>query len=570
MISVLRIRNFALIDSLEIRLNPGLNVFSGETGAGKSIIIDAVETVLGGRTSSEYVRTGSDGAFVEAEFDISDCEPVRKYLQGRGIDAGNLLTISREVSPSGRSSARLNGRPATATQLKELGGWLLDIHGQHEHQSLLRPETHIDVLDAFGGDGVGSLSREVSRLYTEMLGLEREIGDLLKGERDRARRLDILKYQLGEIDAVNPKPGEDTALAEEAEILRNVEKLKHGAMAAYSLLYEGRESAAVDILGSAADEVSSGASVDPVLTPLAESIREAEAIVKDAARELRAYAERLEGDQGRLSEIEARIDRIQSLKSKYGESIEEVLAFRNECAAEIERLENSEGLAQALENRLSGVRDSLGRAALALSQARKDAAVRFEPLVNTELEALGIGGRAFSIGFSVEEDPSGVEVGGRALAIGPRGADQVEFLIAPNAGEPPRPLSRIASGGELSRTMLALKSVIADVDRLPTVIFDEIDAGIGGSTARAVGERLAAIGKRRQVLCVTHLAHIACRAGTHFVIWKETDGKSTLTRAKPVTGPEREREIARMLGGSSDIALRHARELLEGARLSTD
>ncbi len=564
MILELRIRDFALVDSIRMRLEPGLNVLTGETGAGKSIIIDAVEALLGGRASADYVRTGSEGAYVEALFDVSGNHAALDYLAARGIETSGKVRVSREISPAGRSIARIDGRPATAGALKELGGFLVDIHGQHEHQSLLRTETHIDVLDSFGGQDVARMRQEVASLYSELQSIENEISSLLKGEKDRARRLDILRYQQREIEMIAPKPGEDRALAEEASVLRNAERLKAAALQAYSLLYEGRDVSAVDLIGAAASEVSAGASVDPALLPAVEAIAGAAEALKEAARDLRAYAERLDSDHEQLAEVEARMDKIQQLKSKYGGTIEEILRFREECAAEIERLEHGESLAASLEKRRDEVRASLGEACARLSKARRSLVSSFESLVSAELEALDVGRRAFSVDLSTEEDSSGVVVDGRSLAVGPRGVDRAEFLIAPNPGEPPRPLARIASGGEMSRVMLALKSVMGDVEQVPCVIFDEIDAGIGGATARAVGERLASIGKRRQVLCVTHLAHIAAVAGTHFLVWKETDGRTTHTRARQITGAEREIEIARMLGGSSQIALKHARELLGG------
>ncbi|MGE5485196.1 MAG: DNA repair protein RecN [Ignavibacteriales bacterium] len=562
MILELRIRDFALVDSIRMRLEPGLNVLTGETGAGKSIIIDAVEVLLGGRASSDYVRTGSEGACVEALFDISGNIPAMTCLARLGIRATGRILVSREISSTGRSVARIDGKPATAGALKELGVHLVDIHGQHEHQSLLRTETHLDVLDAFGGPVVAKMKATAGSLYSELQSVESDITNLLKGEKDRARRLDILRYQKKEIEGVAPRPGEDRALAEEALVLRNAERLKQAALAAYALLYDGRDTSAVDLIGAAASEVSAGLSMDPGLSPAVEAIVGAAESLKEAARDLRAYAERLESDQKRLAEVEARIDRIQQLKSKYGDSIEEVLEFGRECAAEIERLENSESLAASLERRREELRASLGEACAALSAARREMAPRFEALVSSELEALGVGSRAFSVDLSTEEDSAGVPVDGRHLSAGPKGVDRAEFLIAPNTGEPPKPLTRIASGGEMSRVMLAIKSVMGDAEQAPCVIFDEIDSGIGGATARAVGKRLASMGEKRQVLCVTHLAHIAARAGTHFLVWKETDGKTTHTRVEQVTGAGRETEIARMLGGSSEIALKHARELL--------
>ncbi|MCR4399219.1 MAG: DNA repair protein RecN [Firmicutes bacterium] len=565
MLSRLRIRDFALVDSLEIEFGSGLNVLTGETGAGKSIIIDAVEMLLGGRASADCVRSGRESASVEGVFSVRDNASAREYVASLGIEPADELVLSREISASGRSVARVNGKAATAGVLRELGGRLVDIHGQHEHQSLLRPETHVEVLDAFGGAAVGALRTRVAGLYRDLRAADAEFRGILKGERDRARRLDILRYQHREIGSVSPRPGEDLELAEEAEVLRNAERLKQRALAAYALLYEGGETSATDILGSASAEVAGAAAFDPVLSPLAEAINEASEVIKEAARDLRSYAERLETNVGRLAAVEARMDAIQQLKSKYGDTIEEILRFQDECAAEIERLENSEGLAESLEKRRAALSASLGEACAELSRERRRIAPTLQSRVNAELEALGMGACAFVVGISTEEDDEGVLVEGRRLAFGPNGVDRVEFLIAPNPGEPPKPLGRIASGGEMSRVMLALKSVIADVDMLPCLIFDEIDAGIGGSTAKAVGERLAMIGRRRQVLCVTHLANIACRAGTHILIWKETDGRSTRTLARAIAGPERTREIARMLGGSSETALRHATELLGGA-----
>jgi len=562
MIVELRIRDFALVDSMRMTLDPGLNVLTGETGAGKSIIIDAVEVLLGGRASAEYVRTGSEGACVEALFDVSGNASALSFLLDFGVQPAATLLISREISSTGRSIARIGGRPATAGALKELGFRLVDIHGQHEHQSLLRTETHLDILDAFGGPSVADMRSNVAAMYSQLRSVENDISSLLKGEKDRARRLDVLRYQKEEIEKVAPVPGEDEALAEEAAILSNAERLKQAALAAYSLLYDGRETSAVDLIGFAASEVAAGASMDPGLSPAVDAIAGAAEALKEAARDLRTYAERLEANGERLAEVESRIDRIQRIKAKYGDTIEEVLAFGEECAAEIERLENGESHAASLERRREELVESLGEACGRLSVARCSVAPRFESLVSEEMEALGVGKRAFSVDLSTEEDSAGAPVEGRLLSVGPRGVDRAEFLIAPNPGEPPKPLNRIASGGEMSRVMLAIKSVMGDVEQAPCVIFDEIDSGIGGATAKAVGIRLASIGQKRQVLCVTHLAHIAARAGSHFLVRKESDGKTTQTRVEKVTGAAREVEIARMLGGSSEIALDHARELL--------
>ncbi|NPV70881.1 MAG: DNA repair protein RecN [Firmicutes bacterium] len=564
MLSELRIENFALIESLRVELNPGLNVLTGETGAGKSIIIDAVEMLLGGRASSEYVRSGCDRAVVEAVFVISSNQRARALLRDWGVEEDDAVVLSREISSTGRSVARVAGRSATAGMLREIAGCLVDIHGQHEHQSLLRPETHIDVLDAFAGGTVAALKSKVAETYAEYQAVIREIRELGGGEKDRARRLDIVRFQVREIESVNPRPGEDATLADEATVLRNAQLLKNAARSAYSRLYEGRGQSAIDILGEAWSEVASAARVDPRLNQLAESISQVSEVVKDVARDIRIYAERVESNAARLGEVEARIDRIQQLKAKYGDTIDEILAYRDQCNAEIDRLENAAGLAERLGARRDEIEQSLGGICGHLSEERKSTAPRFEARMIEELDAMGVGRAAFSVELSTEEDAGGVPVDGRRLTVSARGVDRAEFLISPNPGEPPKPLARIASGGEMSRIMLALKSITADADQVPCVIFDEIDSGIGGETARAVASRLAGLGKTRQVLCVTHLAHIASRATSHFLIWKETDGARTITRVKSVSGSEREREIARMLGGSSEIALNHARELLEG------
>lgn len=568
MLNEVRIENLAIIDKLGVAFTPGLNVLTGETGAGKSILIDAVELVLGGRASVDLVRSGSERAVVEALFDISGLVQVREGLAELGLDDGdNQLVLSREVTRAGRSASRVNGRPVTAAMLRRITQHLVDIHGQHEHQSLLQPERHVDMLDSFAGEPALALRRKVAELHRELRRIDDELQQLMGDEKERARQLDLLQFQLGEIDAAKLVAGEDATLHDERKRLAGAEKLFAACEKAYAALRGGDEAGqgAVDAVGAALAELEEMARIDDSVATSVETLRSLSYQIEDIARELARYRDMIEFNPERLDEVTRRLDQIAGLRRKYGDNIEEILRYRDEVAAGIERLVGSEQAVARLGEERDRVGAALGAAAAALSAVRQEAAVGLENGVAAELADLGMPRTVLKVQFRHEESDQGVPCGGRRLRVGPRGADMVEFLLSANPGEPLLPLAKIASGGETSRIMLALKTILTGADDVPTVIFDEIDAGIGGRAAQAVAEKLASVAASRQVLCVTHLPQIAAMADAHLGISKRVDGDRTHTVVATLSDAERVDEIGRMLGGAevTTKTREHAGEMLQ-------
>jgi DNA repair protein RecN (Recombination protein N) len=560
MLQELAIRNFALLEDVRITFGPGLNVLTGETGAGKSIIIDAIGAVLGGRTTVESIRTGTDRALVEAIFELDPdapvAGPIRAALAELGLDDGEpacQLILARELSRSGRSVARINGRAVPATTLAQVGAYLVDIHGQHEHLSLLRPEAQRDLLDRYGG-------------LTPLRAARAELRAMQQDEREIARQIDLLSFQVEEIRAAALTPGEEQTLSAERSRLANAVRLAELATAIHERLAggEGDAPAALDLLGLAARDLAQLARIDHDMAGYEPMLSEATAQVDELARAFRAYAGSIEFSPERLAEVEERLDLIKSLQRKYGDTIEEVLAFGERAAAQLDALVNREARTAELERRVTDLEREIGDAAAALSAARALAAERLAAAVAAELHALGLGGHFF-VSLHSEPDPDGVPVGGERVRFDESGIDLVEFRFMPNPGEPAKPVARTASGGELSRILLALKAVLSEADRTPTLIFDEVDVGIGGRSGRIVGERLAHLAGRHQVLCVTHLPQIAAYGDRHYYIAKEVRAGRTVTTVTPLDGEARERELAQMLGGVTVPTLEQARELCRRA-----
>ncbi|MCC6443018.1 MAG: DNA repair protein RecN [Armatimonadetes bacterium] len=554
MLESLHIRNIALIDQLTLRFGESLNILTGETGAGKSVVIDAINLILGGRAAADLIRSGEESALVEALFRMDSQPKVAAALEEAGLapESDGTLLIAREVARSGRSQCRLNGRLATLSVLKAVGESLVDVHGQHEHQSLLAVDRHVEIFDNWCGGEVAALKGRVADLYRSVRALERQLARLESDERERARRLDLYAFQIQEIDQAKLSPGEEADLAADRIRLANAEKLYAASGSACEALSGGEnvEVSALDALNAALMHVADLSGIDPALKPVLETMQAALYQAEDVARELRQYREGVEFNPERLEEVESRLDLLRTLKRKYGDTIEQVLAYRQEIEGEFRQLSNAEEIALDLKGRIEAGRRALDRLAADLSRLRAGKAPAFEALVVRELHDLAMKETRFQVSFASKEADA-------------TGADRVEFLIAPNPGEPLKPLARIVSGGEMSRVMLALKSIVARSDQVPTLIFDEIDVGIGGLTAQAIAEKLAALGGRAQILCVTHLPQIASRANTHFSIEKAVQGRRTLIRVLPLGPEERVREIARMLGGLTGTALDHAREMLE-------
>ena len=560
MLAQLTVRNIVLIERLVLELAPGFNVVTGETGAGKSMVVDALSLVLGGRARPDLVRAGAAEAEVEALFELSPGSRAAAKLEAAGIPSERELVVRRVVQAEGRSRAYVNGRLCTASQLAELAADLCDIASQHESVSLTDPATHVEYLDAFGrleGDRV-RVAEQVDAL-AEVL---RELEAASAQERGRAERDDFLRWQMREIDELEPRDGEETELEHERGRLRHAEKLQAATRHAADRLYEG-EGAICDELGRLAADLDQAAGIDGSLAPLARTVESARGELSDAARALARYAESVEASPERLAEVEERAFRLQKLLRKHGPATADLLAYRAGLARELASLASASERVAELEGEKSRRATEAGAAARALSRKRRDAAEKLADAIGRELSQLGMG-RARVV---VDVQPT-ASAGDALLVDGARltraGIDRVEFLIAPNRGEEPKPLRRIASGGELSRALLALKRVLADQGPAGTYVFDEVDAGVGGAVAEVIGRSIADIARHRQVVCITHLPQIAALADAHFVVDKTEARGRTHTSVKRLEQSERVEEIARMIGGIKvgDATRRAAAELL--------
>ncbi|MFA5073290.1 MAG: DNA repair protein RecN [Nitrospirota bacterium] len=560
MLKELNIKNFAIIDQLRVEFEPGLNVLTGETGAGKSIIVDALNLALGERASADLIRTGCQEAVVEAAFDVSSMRPLIATLlseQGIGMEDGEDLIVRRVLSASGKNKVYINGSLATLATLAGLGTVLADIHGQHEHQSLLSLERQMEMLDSFGK--LEGLRLKLADSYVRFQTIKNELADIEAGERDRAQREDMLRFQKQEIEAAALKPGEDEDLVNEQKILANAEKLAGLSRAADEALYSS-ESAALTGLKKAMTHLRDIAAIDNRLLPALNLCEAGKAQIEEAAREVAAYADKMEFDPDRLEQIGDRIDLMQKLKKKYGGTIEDIIAFGSKASAELERIEHSTEEKERLQAELQTLRSDLTGLAKELTRKRVATARELEKKTEAELAHLGMSKTKLVI--AVTQEPGGDTLDGHK--VGMRGADRVEFLIAPNPGEEPRQLARIASGGELSRIMLALKTLLLE-DGIPTLVFDEVDAGIGGSVAEEVGRKLKQVSRNRQAFCITHLAQIASMAEHHYGIRKTVLKDRTNTEVRLLTGKDRVQEVARMIGGKTitSATLTHAEEMIE-------
>ena len=562
MLVQLAVQNVALIERLVLELAPGFNVVTGETGAGKSMVVDALSLVLGGRARPELVRGGAQEAEVEALFELPAASRVAAKLEAAGIPLDRELVVRRVVQAGGRSRAYINGRLCTASQLADVAADLCDIASQHESVALTNPATHIEYLDAFGRLEAdrAKLAEQVDALAALVRELELTTGQ----ERGRAEREDFLGWQIREIDELAPREGEETELLQERARLRHADKLQTAARRAAESLYEG-DASACDQLARVAAELDEAAALDASVAPMAQTVESCRAELADAARALARYADSVEASPERLAEVEERSFRLQNLLRKHGPTTSDVIAHRAALARELESLAGaSERVAELEAQRLARTQD-VGAGARALSRKRRQAAEELADAIGRELSQLGMG-RARVV---VEVTPT-TAVADALVVDGARltraGIDRVEFLIAPNRGEEPRPLRKIASGGELSRALLALKRVLAGQGPAGTYVFDEVDAGVGGAVAEVIGRAIADIARHRQVVCITHLPQIAALADAHYVVDKGEARGRTHTRVRRLGAPERVDEIARMIGGIKvgDAARRAAAELLKG------
>ncbi|HSB18737.1 MAG TPA: DNA repair protein RecN [Anaeromyxobacteraceae bacterium] len=568
MLTTLRISGLAVVDQVEVRFGPGLNVLTGETGAGKSLLVSALHLVLGGRASADLLREGAEEASVEALFELPPEHPVFARLEAAGAPpgagAGELL-VRRTVSRGGRGRAFVNGSLLTASMLEQAMRGLVDVSGQHEHVSLLDPATHLALLDAFGGlAGAGGLGARYREAQRELAARVRERDALRAEEGERARRADYLAFQLRELDAADPRPGEDEELERERRVLASSEKLREAARAAEGLVY-GEEGSASERVGRAARALAEAAHTDPRLEGPLGLLRSAAAEAEEAGRELQRYADSLGGDPERLARVEERLELLRQLARKHGGSLAAAATRREAMREELAAASGSGERLEALEREIAEWGPRAGGLAGELSAARRRAGSAFCRAVQQELEALAMGRCRLELAFLPPE--GGVEQGG--LRLGPDGAERGEILLAPNPGEPPRALARIASGGELSRVMLAVKRASMRSDPVPTYVFDEVDAGIGGAVAESVGRLLAEVARGRQVICVTHLPQVAAFAERQHRVEKRVAGGRTSARVELLEGEDdRRREVARMLAGQTvtESALEHAGALIAAAR----
>ena len=572
MLLELSISDFAIIERASIRFSDGLNALTGETGAGKSILLDALGAVLGARVSSDLVRTGATAAHVEGAFslDATARDRLNPILADMGIetDDEDVLVLARDIMANGRSSARINGRLATAGSLGEIGSLLVDIHGQSDHLAILKQSEQRNLLDRFAGSD--SLRAVLAADVREWRDLRQHIADLARGSREREQRLDLLRFQADEIDAGALVPGEEASLATERDVLRSADRLRADAVEAHVLIAGSDDSGDVAAITSAMRQVVSLAtdigSLDPSVQSIGERANEILVLAEDLARDLRDYAESVESDEQRLTDIEDRLDLIQSLKRKYGATIEEVLVYEQQARAELDRLSSSEFDPGALESREHALARAIAARALELSAARQDAASSLAATISQSIEDLNMGRAQVQIDVTQRDERDGLPIADdRTVHVDETGIDQVEFLIAPNAGEALKPLTRIASGGETARLMLAAKSILSSVDLTPTLVFDEIDVGVGGRSGQVVGEKLWGISRQHQVIVVTHLPQIASYAETHLRIEKASSGGRTVSQVRSLDAIERESEIAAMLDGTpiTESARQNARTMLE-------
>lgn len=549
MLTELSIRNVAIIDHLQLSFKNGLNILSGETGAGKSIIIDALTLVCGGRASTDLIRSGEDEATVEALFDLGGLPSLLVQLQESGIEVADELLVKRCLSRNGKNRVYINGSLATLAQLTGLGRQLVTIHGQHESQGLLRPEYHLVLLDAFAT--TTELRQRVAAAFEQWKQIAERLAHFDEQERDTARRIDLLAYQVEEITAAELKAGEEEELEEQQRLLANAERLACTTGSAYEALYGG-DQALLGELKRVTAAMREAAAIDAALVPLHSMLDEGYLQLEDAALQLRDYAARIEADPEQLKQVDDRLDLLTRLKRKYAPTIEEVIALGATLAAELEELQGRTRSRDELQQELADQRTTLEKLGAELSEKRRAAAVELEHQLATEIHQLAMPHAVVQVAFEQLAEPRS------------SGFEKVEFLFSPNPGEPPRPLGKVASGGELSRLMLAFKQVLPEGEA-PTMVFDEVDTGVGGAVAGVVGRKLRNLATDQQVFCVTHLPQVAAWATQHIRVEKRIDNGRTSTLVTLLDEPGRVQEVARMLAGEQvgDAALQHASEMIE-------
>lgn len=569
MLFQLNIKNIALIKELNIEFEEGLNVLTGETGAGKSIIIEAIDLILGGYATSDLIKEGEDSLMVEGLFLLS---PPEKELINKLnpdlkiVDEEGTLLIRREVNKKGRNKCWVNQRLLNLSLLQDIGNFLVDLHGQHNHQSLLDTSKHIDLMDNLGGDKIIKYRKELFEAYRLWREKRKRLFQLIKDREENLKRIDFLKFQLEEIDKASLAKDEDEILEEEEMVLRNAEKIIEAMKKANFILYEGglEQSSVRDYLNEVSTSFGEIAFLDRRIVKMKENLKEIGYQLEDIVNEIEKYKDKIELNTQRLKEVEGRLNLINSLKSKYGSTIEDIFQYRYKIYQELETINYSKDEVEKLREDINFLENKISNISYNLSINRIRIADDLEGMVVKELDDLNMKRCQFKVSINHYEDNDGIEINKKKYKISPKGIDDIEFMISPNVGEKLRPLARIVSGGEVSRVMLALKSILSEVDQVPTLIFDEIDSGVGARLGEVIAKKLRNISEKRQVICVTHLPQIACRARRHFYIEKYVLNNQTGIRLKEMKGEDRVKEIARMLDGSqmSEIAIQHAQKML--------
>lgn len=569
MLFQLNIKNIALIKELNIEFEEGLNVLTGETGAGKSIIIEAIDLILGGYATSDLIKEGEDGLMVEGLFLLS---PPEKELINKLnpdlkiVDEEGTLLIRREVNKKGRNKCWVNQRLLNLSLLQDIGNFLVDLHGQHNHQSLLDTSKHIDLMDNLGGDKIIKYRKELFEAYRLWREKRKRLFQLIRDREENLKRIDFLKFQLEEIDKASLAKDEDKILEEEEMVLRNAEKIIEAMKKANFILYEGglEQSSVRDYLNEVSTSFGEIAFLDRRIVKMKENLKEIGYQLEDIVNEIEKYKDKIELNTQRLKEVEGRLNLINSLKSKYGSTIEDIFQYRYKIYQELETINYNKDEVEKLREDINFLENKISNISYNLSINRIRIADDLEGMVVKELDDLNMKRCQFKVSINHYEDNDGIEINKKKYKISPKGIDDIEFMISPNVGEKLRPLARIVSGGEVSRVMLALKSILSEVDQVPTLIFDEIDSGVGARLGEVIAKKLRNISEKRQVICVTHLPQIACRARRHFYIEKYVLDNQTGIRLKEMKGEGRVKEIARMLDGSqmSEIAIQHAQKML--------
>ncbi|MDT2045524.1 DNA repair protein RecN [Priestia aryabhattai] len=564
MLAELSIKNFAIIDELSVSFEKGLTVLTGETGAGKSIIIDAIHLLVGGRGSSEFVRHGTNRAEIEGLFLIEDEHPCYEKAKQVGVEVEDgMVVLRRDITMNGKSICRINGKLVTLGILREVGQTLMDIHGQHEHQDLMNQDRHLILLDQYGGQKVEEALSEYREVFTTYTTLKKQLEQLTENEQQMAHRLDLIQFQLDEIKAADLQPNEDELLMDERLKISNFEKIYTSLTDAYNALHG--EQRGLDWLGVAMNHAEEISNLEDTYGEISEVISSSFYQIEDASYRIRQQLDLLEYDPKRLNFIESRLNEISHLKRKYGQSVDEILEYAAQIEDEIDRIENRDTHVEKIKQKLSSIAEDLLVEAKNVSEVRKQLAAELTDSIHQELQELYMAKTIFNIVFEkLPSNQADSELSGDSVKFTKDGIDSVEFYISTNPGEPLKPLAKVASGGELSRIMLALKSIFSKHQGVTSIIFDEVDTGVSGRVAQSIGEKIHAISVDSQVLCISHLPQVAAMADTHLFISKQIKDDRTTTSVLPLSEEEKTKEIARMIAGAeiTDLTKQHAQELL--------